>query len=103
MRLDQERRWVCPNCSDTSVTFTAPSVGEGVSEFHNCAGLHGLWAPFVAEGVRCKVEMREWEDYVGDELVTRDDADRPVSAVYTTRDDGQDCVAYAPCAQVRGR
>lgn len=60
----------------------------------------GLTAPMVPEGVRCKVEAVEREDWVGRELVQVDGNGRPVMALVTTRDDGNDCTVYAPCAMI---
>jgi hypothetical protein len=67
--------------------------------FHHCAGLKGLWAPFVAAGIKAKVEAVERGDWVRDEVVTTDAEDRPVMAVVTTRDEGQDCAVFAPMAR----
>jgi hypothetical protein len=61
----------------------------------------GLTTPFVPAGTRCKVESRDREDYVGREQVQTDGEGRPVMAVVTTRDDGQDCTVYAPAATAR--
>lgn len=92
--LAVEHRWECPNCVDTKVTReTRPHT-----PFHSCRGLRGLMAPFVAAGTRCKVEVQERDDYVGKELVQVDGNGRPVMSVVTTRDNGQDCAVYAPCA-----
>jgi hypothetical protein len=55
--------------------------------------------PFVAAGVKAKVEAVERGDYVRDEVVTTDDEGRPWMAAVTTRDDGQDCAVYAPMAR----
>jgi hypothetical protein len=52
----------------------------------------------VPAGTKCKVEAIEREDFVGDETVTTDGEGRPVMSVVTTRDHGQDCVVFAPCA-----
>jgi hypothetical protein len=52
----------------------------------------------LPEGVKGKVEVREREDYVGKELVHKDANGRPVMSVVTTRDEGQDCVVFAPTA-----
>lgn len=93
--LDAERRWSCPNCTATAVTR-----GEG-TRFHPCAGLAGLLAPMVLDGVRCEVRAVLREDYVSGEDVRLDDNGRPVMAVTVTRDDGQDRVVYAPAAHVR--
>jgi hypothetical protein len=87
-------RWSCPNCPQTDVTHEP----RAHTRFHTCAGLRGLTAPFVVEGTACKVEAHEREDYVGDELVQTDANGRPVMSVVTTRDDGQDCIVFAPTA-----
>lgn len=93
--LDAERRWSCPNCTVTAVTR-----GAG-SRFHPCAGLAGLLAPMVVDGVRCTVRAVLREDYVGREDVRHDGDGRPVMAVTVTRDEGEDRVVYAPTAHVR--
>lgn len=92
--LTREQRWECPNCTTTDVT-TDPRPH---SRMHSCRGLAGLTAPMVPVGTRCKVEAVERGDYVGGELVTLDGDGRPVMAVVTTRDDGQDCAVFAPLA-----
>jgi hypothetical protein len=55
----------------------------------------------VLEGVRCKVVAEERQDYVGREVVRRDAEGRPVMAVRTVRDDGEDLVVFAPAAVAR--
>lgn len=92
--LVRESRWECPNCDFTDRTFEPVPH----SRFHTCRGLHGLTAPMVPAGTRCKVEANDRDDYVGRDLVTTDGEGRPVMSVVTTRDDGQDCAVYAPCA-----
>lgn len=92
--LTAERRWSCPNCTIAAITHRPGTPAP----FHTCRGLKGLNAPLVPDGIRCKVEAREREDYVGAELVRLDGEGRPVMSVVTTRDDGQDCAIYAPCA-----
>jgi hypothetical protein len=52
----------------------------------------------VPAGTKCKVTQRDREDYVGGELVQTDGEGKPLMAVVTTRDDGEDCAVYAPCA-----
>lgn len=93
--VTREQRWVCPNCEHTDVTFDA----RPHSRFHPCRGLRGMTAPMVAEGVRCKVESRERDDFIGNDLVQTDGEGRPVMSVVTTRDDGEDCVVFAPTAR----
>jgi hypothetical protein len=90
--LSVERRWVCPNCDFTDVTYE-PEVH---SRFHNCRGLRGLSAPMVPAGTKAKVETHEREDYVGKEHVQTDGEGRPVMSIVTTRDEGQDCAVLAP-------
>lgn len=88
-----ERHWLCPNCGSAAVTR------DSKTPMHPCRGLTGLLVPLVPEGVRCKVEAVEREDYVGREMVQTDGAGRPVMSVVTTREEGQDCVVLAPCAK----
>lgn len=95
--LVPEQRWECPNCISTHVTREA----QPHTPFHPCAGLRGLTAPFVTAGTACRVEAVERGDWVGRDLVQTDGEGRPVMAVVTTRDDGQDCAVLAPCATAR--
>jgi hypothetical protein len=92
--LANEYRWECPNCPLTDVTHEAAPH----TRFHACRGLRGLTAPMVQAGTRCKVEAVERGDWVGKELVQVDGNGRPVMAVVTTRDQGQDCAVLVPCA-----
>lgn len=92
--LGVETRWTCPNCTHTDITHDT----RAHTRFHACRGLRGLTAPMVPDGTTCKVEAVERDDYVGSEQVTVDGDGRPVMAVVTTRDDGQDCTVFAPCA-----
>lgn len=55
----------------------------------------------IQVGTKCKVEAREREDYVGSDIVTRDDDGNVIMSVVTTRDDGQDCVVFAPTATLK--
>lgn len=97
--LRLERRWSCPNCQLEHATHeTQPHT-----PFHTCRGLQGLTAPFVAAGIKAKVESVERGDYVGSERVQIDGNGRPVMAIVTTRDDGQDCAVLAPTATASAR
>lgn len=89
-----ESRWECPNCDLTDVTREA----NPHTRFHNCGGLGGMSAPMVPAGTKCKIEAVEREDYIGSQDVQLNDEDRPIMSVLTTRDEGQDCTVYAPCA-----
>lgn len=91
--LSARRDWECPNCSLRDATFEA----QPHTRYHNCAGLHGLSAPMVPVGTRCEVRAVVREDYVGTEDVTYDENGRPISAVETVREDGNDVAVYAPC------
>lgn len=95
--LTPEQHWVCPNCTHSEVTHEA----RPHSRFHACRGMKGLTAPMVPEGTRCKVEAHEREDFIAGELVQTDGDGRPVMKLVTTRDDGQDCVVFAPTATAR--
>lgn len=95
LALDGEQRWGCPNCTATAVTRGADN------RFHPCPGLAGLLAPMVLDGVRARVRAVVREDYVGGEDVRHDGDGRPVMSVVVERNEGQDCVVYAPTAHVR--
>lgn len=97
MILTGEQHWVCPNCPATAVTAGA------ANQFHRCPGLRGFLAPLVLAGTRCRVVAEERQDYVGTEDVRTDSAGRPVMAVRTVRDDGEDLVVFAPTAYTTGR
>lgn len=96
--LDVERRWICPNCDHSRVTNGQPGV-----VIHTCGGLRGLIAPLVPEGTRCKIEAVLREDYVLGDTPQRDAEGRPIMAIVTTRDDGQDCRVLAPVSTSQGR
>lgn len=96
MILKAEQHWACPNCISTEVTVGQPN------RFHNCPGLRGLLAPLVLDGIRCKVVAEERQDYIGREDVPLTDG-RPVMAVRTVRDDGEDVAVFAPTAHVKIR
>lgn len=89
------RDWYCPACGLTDQTREF----RPHTRFHPCPKLRGLAAPMLPKGVDAKVEVREREDYVGAEHVQLDpERGRPVMSIVTTRDDGQDCVVFAPKA-----
>lgn len=96
--LRAEHRWECPSCDLREVTQTA----EAHTRFHACAGLAGLTAPMVPAGTRAEHRAVEREDYVNGDRVQLDGNGRPIMAVITTRDEGQDCTVYAPTAFARG-
>lgn len=89
--------WWCPNCGAKDVTHEL----RPHTRFHTCPKLRGLTAPMLPEGVKGKVEARDREDYVGKEMVQKDANGRPVMSVVTTRDEGQDCLVFAPTATAR--
>jgi len=93
-----KQHWVCPNCdAQLVVESTRPHT-----PFHTCGGLKGIEAPMVPAGTKCKVEAHEREDYVGNEILTYDEDNRPIMAVEITRDDGNDVAVFAPCATPDG-
>ena len=100
--LRPERRWECraPGCGQTAVTHEV----NPHTRFHVChgrTGTAGLTVPMVPAGTDCKVEARERDDWIGDESVQTNADGRPVMSVITTRNDGQDCTVYVPCATAR--
>ena len=97
--LRREHRWACPNCDLTDVTHEAAPH----SRMHPCPGARGMTVPMVPAGIRCKVELRDREDYVNGNLVQTDKNGRPVMSAVITRDDGMDTAVYAPCATADGR
>lgn len=90
-------RWYCPNCEFKDVTHES----RPHTRYHACRGLRGISAPMIQEGVKAKVEVREREDYVGNEDVQRDGEGRPIMSIVTTRDDGQDTAVLAPTARIK--
>lgn len=90
--------WYCPNCG---ITLSAPEPPAGQVKFHVCGSLHGLTAPLIRAGIRCKVEAEERADYLNGEIQATGDDGRPYMAVRTTRDDGEDLIVNAGLAQAR--
>ena len=93
--LGAETRWYCPNCKKEDVT----TESRPHTRFHACAKL-GLTAPMVRVGTKTKVVAVEREDYIGPDKVQLFNG-RPVMAVVTTRDDGEDRAVFAPTATAR--
>lgn len=96
--LNSKQQWECPNCDARLVVESALPH----SPFHPCGGLKGIQAPLVPAGTKCKVEAHEREDYVGKEVLTYDEDNRPIMAVEVTREEGNDVVVFAPCATPDG-
>lgn len=91
-----ERRWVCSRCDHHHVTHES----RPHTPFHPCRGLAGLTSPMTPEGERVHVSVHEREDYVGDEVVTRDGNGRPIMSIQVERDGGTDVSVFAPQAKV---
>lgn len=92
-----EHHWSCPNCDVQHVTREA----RPHTPFHPCRGVAGLTAPFVPDGTRAKVTAELRQDYINGDTVQLDADGRPVMALVTTRDDGQDCTVFAPTATAK--
>jgi hypothetical protein len=58
----------------------------------------GLVVPLVPAGTRAESRPIERGDWIGKELVQTDANGRPVMAVQTVRDEGEDVAVYAPAA-----
>lgn len=93
--LGAETRWECPNCTTKDVTREA----EPHTRFHTCRA-NGLTSPMVRAGTKAKVTPIEREDYLNNEEPQYDANGRPIMAIVTTREDGQDCTVLAPVAGV---
>lgn len=88
--------WVCPG---ERCTMRAKTTKPGAAAPpHQCRGLKGLTVPMVPEGTKAEARPVERGDYIGSELVQTDSEGRPVMAVQTIRDEGQDVTVYAPVA-----
>jgi hypothetical protein len=74
-------------------------AGDTRSPMHRCKGMAGLLVPLIARGVRADLRPVEREDYVGKEIVRVDANGRPIMAVKTIRNDGEDCHVFAPTAR----
>lgn len=92
--VSAEHRWYCPNCRLEDVTTEA----RPHSRFHPCPKLRGLSAPMVPAGTKAKITAHDREDYVGNEVVQTDPSGRPIMSITTTRDEGEDCMVFAPTA-----
>ena len=90
--------WYCPSCHATDQTREKPATAY--TRMHNCPKVGMLSIPMLQEGVKGKHLARLRDDYVGKELVQYDADGRPVASVETWRDEGQDCVVFAPTATV---
>lgn len=87
--------WYCPNCGQTDQTREPRQHVR----YHTCPKLRFLSAPMYPKGTAAKVELHEREDYVGTEHPQLDpELGRPVMNIVTTRDDGTDCMVFAPVA-----
>lgn len=85
--------WECPKCP-----ARAQTVDDKIP-MHPCPAGPGVLVPLLRAGEKAKIAVLPPEDYVGGELVQTDASGKPVMAVVTTRDEGQDCTVFAPVAQ----
>lgn len=103
-----DRHWACP-CGRTAVTRD----GEAHARLHPCSLAGGLLTPYAPAGVGpvkvTTVVREDYERHAGitvdrGELLTRDDAGRPVMRVTTTYgDDRQAHSIFVPCIETRSR
>lgn len=102
--------WHCPACKATDQT-SAPRVPEGFgpvvgsAHFHTCPKTGMPNTPMVKAGVKAKIVANLRPDYVGRELVQMSlhDKPQPVMSITVEREDGLDCVVFAPTALGRFR
>jgi hypothetical protein len=88
----------CPECS-TRLLFGDEIPKQPV--LHKCSGHGGMLLPMVKDGTKATITLVEREDYVGREQVQMHEG-RPIMAAKVTRDDGEDCVVFAPVARGGG-
>lgn len=86
--------WYCPACGAEDMTKEVRPHVRG----HVCPKRGFLSFAMVPKGTKAKIVAVEREDYVGKDLVRKDSNNRPVMAILTIRDDGQDATVYAPTA-----
>lgn len=85
--------WVCAKgCGSWARTY------DSKLPHHRCKKMAGLPVALIPAGTSAKAEAIERQDYVGKELVQTDANGRVIMATVITRDEGQDCTVYAPCA-----
>lgn len=90
--LALHKDWVCArDCGSHARTF------DDKLPHHRCKRMGGLMVALIPAGQKAKVEAIERQDYVGDDIVDYTDG-KVIMSTVVTRDDGQDCTAYAPCA-----
>lgn len=90
--LALHKDWVCVrDCGSHARTY------DDKLPHHRCKRMGGLMVALIPVGQKAKVEAIERQDYVGDDIVDYTDG-RVIMSTVVTRDDGQDCTAYAPCA-----
>lgn len=89
--------WECPACGKTT---EVPGVYGKV--VHRCPKMGGMTTPYVRKGAKAKISLVHREDYVGNEIVQKDDQGRPVMAIVTEREDGIDTRVFAPTAIGKG-
>ena len=95
--LDQAfQEWACPNCPAQETTRPLP---PNASRYHQCPGLHGLNAPLVRAGTRCKVTAEERQDYLAGDLQAMGDDGKAYMAVRTTYDGHEDLMVNAGLAR----
>ena len=92
-RFVKPQLWECRLCGGTDQTTEA----QPHTRFHACPAMGGLTTPMVPAGQKCDVRVHEREDYVGGEDVQYANG-RPITAIETVRDDGNDVAVYAPTA-----
>lgn len=85
--------WYCPNCDAVART------GDAKIPMHRCKIAPSFMVPLVRSGLKAKVEAVERQDFIGKESVQLDADGRPVMAIVTTTDEGQDVAVFAPAAQ----
>lgn len=84
--------WYCPKCTEAART-----VDDSIP-MHKCTYGNGMISPLIRVGTKAKIIVVEREDYVGKEDAQTDINGRPVMAITTVRDEGQDCIVFPASA-----
>ena len=98
--LDSQTAWVTGGVLNI-VALVGCALSTRPEPLAVCALLIGV--SNAVFGLARQVEAKVREDYVGTDDVTYDDDGKPIMAVETVRDEGNDVAVFAPCARAGGK
>lgn len=91
--VQMDTYWQCNSCG---MQHIEKARAEVTTPMHACRGLAGAWVPFVPAGSDARLRVEERQDYIGKDIPFTDANGRVLMAVYTQREDGEDCHILAP-------